>query len=150
MAELILRNAEERDIPELFDLMVQYIVDFYKKPMPDETELKNLIRHLLEHPETGLQFVAEKDGQLLGFATLYFTFSTLQVKRAAILNDLFIKESARGERAGEQLFKKCLAFIRENDFAYMTWETGKDNLAAQGLYNKMGGKQSDWLVYEIE
>ncbi|CAM3884831.1 GNAT family N-acetyltransferase [Mesobacillus thioparans] len=150
MAELILRNAEEKDTPELFDLMVQYIVDFYKKPMPDETELKNLIRHLLEHPETGLQFVAEKEGQLLGFATLYFTFSTLQVKRAAILNDLFIKETARGEKAGEQLFKKCLAFIRENDFAYMTWETGKDNLAAQGLYDKMGGKQSDWLVYEIE
>lgn len=150
MAEIIYRNVEERDIPELFDLMTQYIVDFYKKPAPDEKELKNLIQHLLEHPDAGLQFVAEKEGQLLGFATLYFTFSTLQVKRAAILNDLFIKGSARGEKVGEQLFKKCLSFIRENDFAYMTWETAKDNFAAQGLYNKMGGQQSDWLVYEIE
>lgn len=32
----------------------------------------------------------------------------------------------------------------------MTWETAKDNFVAQGLYNKMGGRQSDWLVYEIE
>jgi GNAT superfamily N-acetyltransferase len=150
MAEIIFRTAEEKDIPVLQNLMLQYIVDFYKKPKPAEAELRNLIQHLLGHPDSGMQFIAEKEGQLLGFATLYFTFSTLQVKRAAILNDLFIIESARGEKVGEQLFKKCLSYIRENDFAYMTWETGKDNIAAQGLYNKMGGKQSDWLVYEIE
>ncbi|WP_079505557.1 GNAT family N-acetyltransferase [Mesobacillus jeotgali] len=150
MADIIFRTVEEKDIPDLYNLMLQYIVDFYKKPKPEEGELKNLIQHLLEHPDSGIQFVAEKGGQLLGFATLYFTFSTLQVKRAAILNDLFITESARGEKAGEQLFKKCLSYIREKNFAYMTWETGKENFAAQGLYNKMGGKQSDWLVYEIE
>ena len=150
MTELIIRTAEERDIPKLYLLMTQYIVDFYKKPEPNEAELKNLIQHLLDHPESGLQFIAEKEGEMVGFATLYYTFSTLQVKRAAILNDLFVSADARGYRAGEQLFKKCLSHIRENNFAYMTWETAKDNYIAQGLYNKMGGKQSDWLVYEIE
>ncbi|WP_226677860.1 GNAT family N-acetyltransferase [Mesobacillus jeotgali] len=150
MTELTIRTAEERDIPKLYHLMTQYIVDFYKKPEPNEAELKNLIQHLQDHPDSGLQFVAEKEGEIVGFATLYFTFSTLQVKRAAILNDLFVSADARGYRAGEQLFKKCLSHIRENNFAYMTWETAKDNYIAQSLYNKMGGKQSDWLVYEIE
>ncbi|MBS8266725.1 GNAT family N-acetyltransferase [Mesobacillus boroniphilus] len=150
MAELTIRPAEERDIPKLYDLMTQYIVGFYKKPEPNEAELKNLIQHLLDHPDSGLQFVAEREGEIVGFATLYYTFSTLQVKRAAILNDLFVSAEARGQKAGEQLFEKCLAHIRGNNFAYMTWETAKDNYAAQGLYNKMGGSQSDWLVYEIE
>jgi hypothetical protein len=31
----------------------------------------------------------------------------------------------------------------------MTWETGNDNKAAQSLYNKMGGKLSQWLHFEI-
>jgi GNAT superfamily N-acetyltransferase len=150
MEELNIRRAEARDIPKLYDLMTQYIVDFYKKPEPNEGELKNLIQHLLDHPDSGLQFVAELEGELVGFATLYFTFSTLQVKRAAILNDLFVSAGARGQKAGEQLFEKCLAYIRGNNFAYMTWETAQDNYVAQGLYNKMGGRQSDWLVYEIE
>ncbi|RSD26902.1 GNAT family N-acetyltransferase [Mesobacillus subterraneus] len=150
MTELRLRTAEERDIPMLAHLMEQYIVDFYKKPKPAEGELEKLIRHLLDHPDSGLQFVAEKEGKLLGFATLYFTFSTLQVKRAAILNDLFVTVEARGQKAGEQLFAKCLNYIRENQFAHMTWETARDNYVAQGLYDKMGGKQSQWLVYEIE
>jgi ribosomal protein S18 acetylase RimI-like enzyme len=150
MSELTFRKAAEMDIPQLYDLMVQYIVDFYQKPEPDESDLKNLIRHLIDHPAAGVQFVAEKEGALVGFATLYFTFSTLQVKKAALLNDLFVTVAARGEKAGEQLFTTCLSFIRENDFAYMTWETARDNLAAQGLYNKMGGELSEWLVYEMK
>ncbi|MBT2662046.1 GNAT family N-acetyltransferase [Bacillus sp. ISL-45] len=150
MEELTIRPAEERDILRLYHLMTQYIVDFYKKPEPNGAELKNLIQHLLDHPDSGLQFVAELEGEIVGFATLYYTFSTLQVKRAAILNDLFVADGARGKRVGEQLFEKCLNHIRENEFAYMTWETAKDNYIAQSLYNKMGGRQSDWIVYEIE
>lgn len=130
--------------------MVQYIVAFYKQPVPDGAELKKLITHLLNNPSSGVQFVAEKDGKLIGFATLYFTFCTLQVKRAAILNDLFVLESSRGEKAGQELFTTCLRYIRDQKFADMTWETAKDNLIAQRLYNKMGGKESDWMVYEIE
>jgi ribosomal protein S18 acetylase RimI-like enzyme len=147
---ITIRPVNKADIQQLQVLMVQYIVDFYQRPQPNEEELINLINHLLENPSIGLQFVAEKDGELLGFATLYFTFSTLQVKKAAILNDLFVTEKGRGQKIGELLFQCCLSHIRENEFAYMTWETAKDNLIAQGLYNKLGGKISDWLVYEIE
>lgn len=64
-------------------------------------------------------------------------------------NDLFVCEEARGQKLGEKLFETCLNYIRENNFAYMTWETAKENIIAQTLYNKMGGKKSDWLVYEV-
>ncbi|CAG9606386.1 GNAT family N-acetyltransferase [Pseudoneobacillus rhizosphaerae] len=147
---ITIRPINKADIQQLQVLMLQYIVDFYQRPRPDDEELINLINHLIENPSIGLQFVAERNGELIGFATLYFTFSTLQVKKAAILNDLYVTEKGRGQKIGEQLFQCCLSHIRENEFAYMTWETAKDNLIAQGLYNKLGGKISDWLVYEIE
>lgn len=147
--EVIIRPAQNEDLPQLLDLMFQYIVDFYKRPKPSEDSLKDLVTHLIENPFSGLQFVAEKDGKLVGFATLYFLFSTLQVKKSAILNDLFVLEEARGEKLGEKLFQTCLSYIRENDYAYMTWETAKDNIVAQSLYNKMGGELSEWLFYEI-
>jgi ribosomal protein S18 acetylase RimI-like enzyme len=146
---LVIRQATNQDISGLYELMKQYIVDFYKQPAPKEKELKELIMHLLENPSNGLQFVAEHQGELLGFATLYFTFSTLKVKRLAVLNDLFVIPKARGKKIGEKLFKVCLEYIRENEFASMTWETAKDNKVAQALYNKMGGKLSEWLHYEI-
>lgn len=145
-----IRQATLEDIPSLYHLMRSYIVDFYKRPEPDEVELKGLIRHLLDHPESGLQFVAEENGELLGFSTLYFTFSTLSVKRQAILNDLYVVDTARGKKIGEKLFQINVEYIREHGFSSMTWETAKDNFVAQSLYNKMGGTLSEWLVYEIK
>nr|WP_236619641.1 GNAT family N-acetyltransferase [Bacillus sp. 1NLA3E] len=129
--------------------MKQYIVDFYKQPEPKENELIGLINYLLKNPSSGLQFVAEENGELLGFTTLYFTFSTLKVKKQAILNDLYVVPYARGKKVGEKLFQTSLDYIRENDFSSMTWETATDNVVAQSLYNKMGGELSEWLFYEI-
>ncbi|MBP1933738.1 GNAT family N-acetyltransferase [Ammoniphilus resinae] len=149
MGEVMIRPARKTDIDHLLDMIVQYIVDFYNRPKPDERLLMELVNQLLENPASGIQFVAEEDGKLLGFATLYFSFSTLQVKRMAILNDLFVLPDARGRKLGEKLFQTCLSYIRENDFAYMTWETAKDNKVARALYNKMGGQLSEWLVYEM-
>jgi GNAT superfamily N-acetyltransferase len=146
---VVIRPATQEDVSELFELMMQYIVDFYQQPAPNENDLKDLIHHLLENPSSGLQFVAERQGKLEGFATLYFTFSTLNVKRQAILNDLFVIPNARGNKVGQQLFQACLKYIRENGIASMTWETAKDNHIAQSLYNKMGGTLSEWLLYEI-
>jgi len=148
--EVLIRKATHQDIPELYQLMIEYIVDFYKEPKPAEEDLKGLIEHLLTNTASGLQFVAEHGGRLVGFATLYFTFSTLRVKRQAILNDLFVKVGIRGQKIGEKLFQTCLEYIRENGFCSMTWETAQDNVVAQSLYKKMGGEISPWLFYEIK
>ncbi|MED4206511.1 GNAT family N-acetyltransferase [Neobacillus mesonae] len=144
-----IRPAVNHDTNQLYELMRQYIVDFYQRPEPREIELKGLIQHLQENPSSGLQFVAEENGELIGFATLYFTFSTLNVKRQAVLNDLFVQPNARGKKVGEKLFQTCLDYVRANHFAGMTWQTAKDNTTAQTLYKKMGGEISDWFFYEI-
>ncbi|GHI00374.1 GNAT family N-acetyltransferase [Neobacillus kokaensis] len=144
-----IRRAVQQDVNNLYKLMRDYIVDFYQRPEPNEAELKGLIQHLLENPSSGLQFVAEENGKLIGFTTLYFTFSTLNVKRQAKLNDLFVAPGSRGKKVGEKLFQTCLEYIRANHFSGMTWETAKDNHTAQALYKKMGGEVSDWLFYEI-
>ncbi|RXT15398.1 GNAT family N-acetyltransferase [Ammoniphilus sp. CFH 90114] len=144
-----IRKAESKDVSSLLILMNSYIVDFYKREKPNQEDLTRLVMNLLDNPSAGIQFVVEEKEEIIGFATLYYTFSTLQVKRAAILNDLFIHERMRGKKIGEKLFEKCVEYIREQNFAYMTWETAHDNLAAQALYDKMGGKRSEWLSYSI-
>ncbi|WP_282940744.1 GNAT family N-acetyltransferase [Paenibacillus sp. RC67] len=148
MIDRTIRPVEPKDTDQLIQLMYQYI-DFYERPRPDEGTLRLFIANLQQEPSSGMQFVAEQGGVLVGFATLYFTFSTLQLKRAAIMNDLFVASAQRGSRIGEGLFQACLEYIRSNGYAYMTWETAQDNTAAQSFYDKMGGHRSDWLVYEI-
>lgn len=145
------RPATKEDIPQLLDLMYQYIVDFYKCPRPSEDDLKGLIIHLLDHPYEGIQFVAEEEpNQLVGFATLYFTFNTLEVKRMALLYDLFVRPDTRGQKVGENLFQTCLSYIRDHNYSHMLWETAHDNVTAQALYDKMGAQKAAWLNYEMK
>ncbi len=147
---MVIRSVTKEDLTSLVPLMLTYIVDFYQRPNPGEMAVQGLAEHLLDHPEAGIQFVAELDGQLFGFVTLYFTFSTLRVKRVAILNDLFVAKSLRGQKVGESLFQHAITYIRNHGFAFVEWKTAKDNDVAQSLYNKMGGRLSEWLAYEME
>ncbi len=146
---MFIRTVTKEDASALVPLMLSYIVDFYGKPNPGESAVRGLIERLLRNPEAGVQFVAVKGDQLVGFVTLYHTFSTLQMKRVAILNDLFVDVEYRGQKVGETLFLHALTYIREQGFAFMEWQTAKDNFVAQSLYRKMGGQMSEWLTFEI-
>lgn len=104
---------------------------------------------MLFEKDRGIQFVAEQDGELIGFATLYFIFSTTKADKITIMYDLFVAEKARGTGAAQELFKSCEAFTKENGYAHMSWITASDNYRAQKFYEKMGGSLGNWLTYSI-
>lgn len=145
---LIVRTIETKDKNQLTELMYQYIVDFYKRPNPSIEKVHNLIETLLEKNK-GIQFIAEQDRELLGFATLYFSFSTTKADKITVMNDLFVVENARGTGVAQELFKSCEKFTKENGYAHMSWVTATDNKRAQRFYEKMGGSIGDWLNYSI-
>jgi GNAT superfamily N-acetyltransferase len=142
------RTAVKEDLDGLRTLMHAYIVDFYEYRPPSDQQITNLIECLLEQQE-GIQFVAESDGLLVGFATLYFTFSTLRAKRVVVLNDLFLQETARGTGAAAKLFGACQEYAARNGYASMSWTTAEDNHRAQRFYDKMGGERGKWLTYTL-
>lgn len=127
-----------------------YIVDFYQQPDPGVERLDSFIRHLLDHPDQGHQLVAERDGTVVGFTTLYFIWSTLKLKRFVVMNDLYVAASARGQHVGEALFLAVMGYARDHDLEPVQWETAQDNQVAQALYKKMGGRLSPWLHYELD
>lgn len=147
-----IRPINSADIKKLIPLVRSYIVDFYQCPNPSDEELFNHINSLIKEPTLGKQFVIEKENEFVGFATLYFTFSTTKVKKISILNDLFIREDYRGKGLGEKLFEFALAYSQNNDYAVMNWKTASDNKTAQSLYNKKDGVNTNntWINYEIK
>lgn len=144
---VVIRAVDANDLPQLSELMLEYVVDFYKQPDPGNRAVKNHIAYLLLHPDMGEQWVAEDHRTLRGFATLYFTFSTLRLQRIAILNDLYVSASVRGQGIGEALFNRAFQAGRDRGVVFLQWETTRDNLVAQHLYKKVGGTVSDLIVY---
>jgi GNAT superfamily N-acetyltransferase len=149
MADVAVRRAERRDVSRLAELMHEYVVDFYRQPEPDQGAMEGLIETMLEGNE-GIQLVAEADGDLVGFATIYFSFTSFTGGRIGIMNDLYVVEPHRGSGAAPALFEACRAECRSRGFVEMTWETASDNHRAQRFYEKVGGHRGDWLVYSID
>jgi GNAT superfamily N-acetyltransferase len=148
MHNLHVRVARESDTDALTALMYEYIVVFYKSPSPSIEKLQSLIQMLLEGRE-GIQFVAESDGRIVGFTTLYFTYSTTRVNKIVMMNDLYVIEEMRGKGVAGKLFEACSTYTNDNDYAAMVWETAKDNKRAQRFYEKMGARPGDWITYTI-
>ncbi|TVY11070.1 GNAT family N-acetyltransferase [Paenibacillus cremeus] len=145
---LVIRYAELDDLNGLTELMYEYIVGFYKKPRPDSEKLHQLIQTLLKKQE-GVQFVALLDGKLVGFATLYFTYSTMKADRYTVMNDLFVIEQLRDTEVESQLFLKCHKYTKEHQFTHMSWITAADNTRAQRFFDQVGGIRGDWVNYSI-
>jgi GNAT superfamily N-acetyltransferase len=147
MTQVTIREAVMSDIPQLKTLMLAYIVNFYQYRQPEDEKLNALIHELLEQ-KIGIQFVAEtEEGALVGFATLYFTFSTLRASKIAVMNDLYVVEAERGQGAAAKLFAACKGYSARHGYANLTWTTAPDNLRAQAFYDKMGGDRSNWQSY---
>lgn len=135
------------DLDDLLPLVRAYC-DFYDASPTDE-DLLRLSRLLIDDPEhEGLQLIArELDGTAVGFATVYWSWSTTDAARIGVMNDLFVAEPARGKGHAERLIGACRAQCTRSGARRLTWQTALDNARAQAVYDRVGATQERWLDY---
>jgi GNAT superfamily N-acetyltransferase len=140
----------EDDLPDLLPLMRGYC-DFYGSAPPDD-DLLAMARALIADPEReGVQLIArdEGDGRAVGFATIFWTWSTNAAARVGTMNDLFVSEAARGGDVADALIEACVERCRERGAIRLEWQTALDNRRAQAVYERVGGKREQWLDYSL-
>lgn len=144
-----IKRVSEGDLEALLPLMRGYC-DFYEVTPTDEALLE-LSRALLADPEReGLQLIARADdGEAVGFATIYWTWQTLDAARLAVMNDLFVSEAARGSGLADALILACADEARSHGALSLGWQTAKDNTRAQKVYERVGAQRSEWLDYSL-
>ncbi|MGH9246493.1 MAG: GNAT family N-acetyltransferase [Acidimicrobiales bacterium] len=142
--------VKDADLPELLPLMRGYC-DFYGA-VPSDERLLALARSLMADPDCeGFQLIArDDDGRALGFATVYWCWSTLAAARRAIMNDLFVHPDARGSGVAEDLIEECRVRAGHRGAAALGWQTAKDNLRAQRVYERVGAGREEWVDYSLE
>ena len=69
------------------------------------------------------------------------------MKRSWILNDLYVKEEARGRGVGENLLTTAIQFAKQTEAKGLFLETANDNYNAQRLYEKIGFKKETNYFY---
>jgi ribosomal protein S18 acetylase RimI-like enzyme len=149
MAEVTIAKVSQLDLSELLPLMRAYC-DFYEVE-PRDDRLIALSRALIDDAGEGLQLIARDEaGEAVGFATVYWTWQTLDAGRVGVMNDLYVAPDARGGGVGRKLIEACRGACRKRGVGKLVWETAPDNTTAQRLYDSTGAESSTWLAYEIE
>ncbi|CAF0995539.1 unnamed protein product [Rotaria magnacalcarata] len=148
--------VNENDLIDLLPLMKAYC-EFYNQteqiPLTTDDALMSLSRAFIINPTNeGIQLIVRdsKNRTPIGFATIFWSWSTLHGGRIAIMNDLFLSEQYRGQGIADIVITECAQKAREHGALLLTWETSVDNKRAQAVYNRSGASKSHrWLHYTL-
>src|SRR3989442_1018505 len=91
----------EQDLDAVIPLIAGY-QRFYGA-VPDDARNRSFFRRFLPPSEDGLLLGAWSREELVGFATLYWTFSSTEAAEAVLMNDLFVRPDRRGMGIGRAL-----------------------------------------------
>lgn len=147
MSAASIARVVQDDLDELLPLVRAYC-DFYEVAPSDE-DLIHLSKALIDDPEReGLQLIArDRDGDAVGFATIYWSWSTTGAARIGVMNDLFVDASARGQGLAERLIEACRAECARRGARGLTWQTAPGNARAQAVYDRVGADRQQWVDY---
>jgi ribosomal protein S18 acetylase RimI-like enzyme len=143
--KMIIQKATINELDSLTELFDLYRI-FYEQNSDLEGARTFLTERLTN--EESVVFMAHDGDNSHGFVQLYPSFSSVNMKRIWVLNDLFVKEQTRGKGVGEKLLKQAIEFAKKTGAIGIFLETAKENVIAQRLYEKIGfEKEAHYFYY---
>jgi GNAT superfamily N-acetyltransferase len=147
-AEVEIAPIAAGEFEELLPLIAAY-QRFYEAETIDQERNRAFFRRFLAPSEDGLLLGARSEVRLVGYACLYWHFSSLEASECVLMNDLYVVEAARGEGVGRALIEATAEVARERGVPFVEWSTAPDNRTAQRLYDSLGAERSEWFTYEL-
>ncbi|MDV3737017.1 GNAT family N-acetyltransferase [Elizabethkingia anophelis] len=130
---MMIRLATLQDLESLTLIFEKYR-DFYKKQGDYETA-KSFLKERISNNESVI-YIAEADGETIGFTQLYPLFSSTRMKKLWLLNDLYVEEEYRQKGISIALIDKAKELCRETGACQLSLETYKTNMVGNNLYPK--------------
>ncbi len=144
-----IRPAVAADIPVLLAL-VHELAAYEKEPDAVQATEADLHRALFV-AHTASCHVAEIEGEVVGFALWYVTFSTWTGKPGLWLEDLFVRPTARGTGLGKTLLQTLAAVAVERGYGRFEWWVLDWNTPSIGFYRALGAVSQDgWTTMRVD
>jgi len=140
------RPIEPRDETVWRELFVAYGV-FYETEFT-EPQISTVWVWLMDPKHPTKAWVAELDGEVVGFGHMRTHWDTFTGGPAWFLDDLYTSTAARGHGAGTQIINALRTHADANGGGTISWITADDNVTAQSVYDKLATRQT-WVTYEM-
>jgi GNAT superfamily N-acetyltransferase len=111
---------------------------------------ESLAAQLASEPALFEALLAERDGEAIGFALFFQSYSTWAGRPGLYLEDLFVEESERGAGVGRALLAAVARLAVGRDCGRLELAALDWNTPAIGFYRTLGAEAMDqWTVYRF-
>lgn len=140
--------ASAKDITELCELLDSLFAQ-EAEFLPDRQSQVRGLAAVISGSEIGDIMVARKSGKIIGMVNLLYTVSTALGARVALLEDMVILPSGRGQGVGSKLIKFAIEFAKEKGCKRITLLTDHDNVRAHRFYQRHGFSCSSMIPFRM-
>jgi GNAT superfamily N-acetyltransferase len=148
-AGLRIDRATEQDVPLLLALIRELAE--YERLADQVIATEAVMREsLFREPRGADAVIARVEGEPVGYALWFYTFSTFLGKRGLYLEDLFVKPAWRGKGVGRALLAHLAGEAVARDCGRLEWSVLDWNEPAIGFYKGLGARpMGEWTVFRL-
>ncbi|HMJ74864.1 MAG TPA: GNAT family N-acetyltransferase [Iamia sp.] len=148
---MTVRPATIDDVPRIVEL-VHDLATYEREPDAVEATVADFVAALFPPSAvpTAFAHVAEVDGEVVGMAVWYVTFSTWTGRNGIWLEDLFVRPEQRGSGLGRALLAALAQVCVERGWRRLEWWVLDWNEPSIGFYRSLGATaHDDWTTYRL-
>lgn len=145
-----IRPARLEDAGRILELIIE-LADYERARHEVVANLADIERSLFSPEATAKALICERDGQVIGYAVYFFSYSTWLGSNGIYLEDLYITPDQRGSGAGKQLLRHIAREACDKGCGRLEWSVLDWNEPAIKFYRSIGAQpQDEWVRYRME
>jgi len=149
MSEIEIRPATPQDVPLILTFLRELAT--YEK-LAHEVVAADADMHAALFGERPVveTVIGSLDGEPVGYALFFPTFSTFLGKPGLYLEDLYVRPAARGFGVGRSLLEHLARLTVERGWGRLEWSVLDWNEPSIAFYKRMGAKPMDeWTIFRL-
>lgn len=145
-----LRLADPSSLDQLLPLFREYQAHYSALTSATESQTRHFLTEVISHPQSGAVVLAEVDGQIVGFASAFFTVSGVIAERMLHLGDLYVAPSQRRRGIATQLVDEVARLAQRNGIRLVRWLSVASNTELNSWYSSLGATGGEFRLFLLE
>lgn len=145
----VVREARPGDQKGILE-RIQDLADYEHEPDAVANTVEALTESLFGADPRVFAHVAERDGEIVGIAIWFLTYSTWTGRHGIWLEDLFVGEEQRGRGYGKALISSLASVCVERGYPRLEWTVLDWNAPSIAFYRSLGAVAMDeWTTQRL-
>jgi len=144
-------RAARPDDGEVIVRLIEELAEYERLRNTCRAEAHTLREHLFGPKPRAEVLLADRDGEAVGFALFFHTFSTFACAPGLYLEDLYVRPAHRRLGIGRALLERVAGIAQARGCRRLEWAVLDWNSPAIDFYRRLGARaMDDWTVYRMD